>query len=184
MPPLELEVVQEERPRRACTKDDTKKKKKEWTQVNFHFWEFLGTFPNILGFVGNVPEHFGNFLGTSLTLSRDLQANWSRCHGSSWNLPSTRLKIFFRSAIGNSESSSEVKKRDCNLGTKFGNEKVEIWERIWEFPKISEKKCNLPADRFLNCFSIGLRWRRRQTYVKTWIEDGYINIRVKMTDAN
>ena len=29
MPPLELEVVQEERPRRACTQDDGKKKKKE-----------------------------------------------------------------------------------------------------------------------------------------------------------
>ena len=29
MPPLEFEVVQEERPRRACTQEDGKKKKKD-----------------------------------------------------------------------------------------------------------------------------------------------------------
>ncbi len=91
-------------------------------------WDFLGI-PKYFGNLWEFPKILG-FLGTSLTLSRDSQANWSRCHGSSWNLPSTRLKLFFRSAIGDSESTSEVKKIEIaiwerNLGKKtseFGNE--------------------------------------------------------------
>ncbi len=39
MPPLTLEVVGSERPRRACTQDESTKRKK-WTQVHEYVFEF------------------------------------------------------------------------------------------------------------------------------------------------
>ena len=58
-----------------------------------------------------------------------------------WNIPRTRSILFFRSALGDSESTSEVEneiaKKFGNLGTKFGNE-------IWEFPKFQNFSAVIP----------------------------------------